>query len=369
MIRAIKSSPLLLAALLVFASCKKEQPYKEITSQNLLMSGGGTTSFQRRLLKMGTFTSVVELSNGDYAFAGTSGNWQTGHTQFVLRTNARGETLWMNTLPEKGVSTDPLLLATPDNGVIVTLGISSKMGLLSPQMVKMDSLGNRDWKKAYPGSTSDKIEGVKKIGDGFMLLINNWQYTKSTIVKVNPSGDIVWTKVYTNTHLYDIEETSMNGFVLCGKNGVTADSLVNEYVMRINASGNTMWKKKFTEEKTSRAISVRQMSSGNFGICSYSKDPSKAAFFRLLDPNGASLYDQKFSSYEPACMDLTADDQFIAAAAGNMYKIDPAGNILWTKSLPKINYVQVISTTDGGFIGIANLGKDGYMVKTDPSGN
>ena len=163
----------------------------------------------------------------------------------------------------------------PDSSYAVT-GSSGGFSGSSSQayLMLIDSLGNRLWTKDY-GGWGDDI-GVRVFhlpGDGFFIA----GYTGSTVegdfdfvvYKTDEQGDLQWEKKYGGSNweiLNDAKLLSDGGLILVGQTeGPTTDG-VDIYMVRTNASGDTLWTKTISTPEDDIAYAVDTLSSSEFVI-------------------------------------------------------------------------------------------------------
>ena len=165
------------------------------------------------------------------------------------------------------------VLINPD-GTFIVVGytysndgdVSGSHGGGDAWIVKLDTAGNIIWQKSVGGTGYDYFNTVIATSDNAYLCVG---YTNSTdgdvsgnhgagdawIVKINASGNILWSKCYGGSK-YDIASDALladdggfaimgtswsyDGDVLSGANG-RPDS--DGWAFKINAAGNIMWEK------------------------------------------------------------------------------------------------------------------------------
>ena len=130
-------------------------------------------------------------------------------------------------------------------------------------VIKVDKKGNVVWSKALGGSSEDKFSQIKLTSDnGFIVCGTTKSYGSSGgeawLVKLDASGNVQWSKKYgdgtTDGQLAsDVIQLSDGGYAFCGVHrwlgggGGVAQSLV----VRTDAQGNVLWSKQYTVSSAS----------------------------------------------------------------------------------------------------------------------
>ncbi len=216
----------------------------------------------------------TQSSNGDI-----TGYYGRGDMWF-LRLSDTGALLWAkcygSTMSDEPIS----VAATPDHGFIIlgyTDGGNGDVPIhYGPTysfdwiLIKIDSLGNRQWSKTI-GTTGD--EG----GDGSILVVDSQYYLISStitkdidcrdtswhvgvntsydvyVLKLNTNGDILWSKSYGGSNdddavssLYDERDSTIviGGWTRSKNYMVTSNHGYMDYwVLKIKANGDLIWQK------------------------------------------------------------------------------------------------------------------------------
>ncbi|RKZ33778.1 hypothetical protein DRQ33_03540, partial [bacterium] len=239
---------------------------------------------------------------------------------------------------------------TPDGGYIITGRTESfGAGLEDVYLIKTDPSGNVIWTKTYGGSSQDWGYSVKMTADGGYIIAG---YTYSFgdscdvyLVKTDASGDTMWTRYYGGPYwedAYSVEQTSDGGYIVVGYTESFGEGSRNIYLIKTDSSGDTMWTKTYGGTNYSVGRSVLQTPDGGYAIVGYTNS------------FGTGDYDVY------------------------LIKTDPSGNTEWTKTyggaaLDKGFWLQ--QTSDGGYIiaggsySFSATGSDAYIIKTDAFGD
>src|SRR6185436_8537499 len=249
-------------------------------------------------------------------------------------------------------------------------------------IVKIDSIGNKEWDKDFGGVFADKMYAVKQTADGGYLLAGESTSgisgdktqplvgnTDFWILKIDSLGTKLWDKDFGGTdydYLSCMISTNDGGFILGGVSASPAGGDKTQpawggwdfWIIKIDAQGNKIWDKDFGGTDHDYLNAIQQTADGGYLLGGYSAS----------DVSGDKT-EPRWGLY----------DNWIV-------KTDSLGNFQWDKNLGGYSndfINSVYQTSDHGYIlaGISesNMGGDksqnswGYydywIIKTDSSGN
>jgi hypothetical protein len=239
-------------------------------------------------------------------------------------------------------------------------------------IVKIDSIGNKEWDKRYGGTYEDVLYSVHQIPDlGYILggysesdssgdkTQNSWGNNDYWIVRIDEFGNKLWDKRFGGTdrdELYDIQLTPDGGFILGGETASDSSGDKTEHLwgigandfwlVRIDSAGTKEWEKRI----------------GGIG--------HESKFGNLLIEHDNS-YLISGSSYSNIGGDKSENN--LGQCQSWIIKVDSTGNKIWDKTVRSLGsddfHCQLVKT-DIGCYTIANAttsGIGGY--KTQPAWN
>lgn len=304
--------------------------------------------------------AVWELPGGGYAIAGHTSSIGAGmYDGFLLRINAAGDTLRTKTYGGRGNENWDSILWTPDGSYLFGgYATSFGAGNFDVWLAKTDSSGETLWTKTYGRTRSDGYPGTctQPTSDGGYVVVGTTTSFGDTLgdiwlVKTNASGDSLWTKTYGGPRAdqgWSVQQTSDGGYIIAGQSysfGPGTPTYPNVYLIKTNASGDTTWTKTFGGARSDCGRCVRQTPDGGYILAGYT-----ASF-------GAGSYDVY------------------------LIKTNPSGDTLWTRTYGGSredrcgDFASVQLTSDGGYI-VTGLtfsfgagDRDAYLIKTDANGS
>jgi len=289
---------------------------------------------------------------------------------------------------------------TPDGGYIACGGTGSPAGdgnvlynhgFVDVWVVKLDTTGNITWQRSYGGSNYDQAFSIQTTSDGGYIFAGTTNSSNSGdvgqgyggmdawIVKLDSTGNIQWQNVLGGSkddEAYSIRQTSDGGYIFAGVTNATMDESVGgvslashpfsggeAWIVKLDSSGNPIWQQVYPGPGYGDTIahSIVQTSDGGYIFA--------GTMYLDNDPNIGTKYG------------LT--DIWVV-------KLDPTGNIQWSKLLGGDGWDftsfwtddTIQQTTDGGYVVIGSTTSDSegdvgsnhgsgdvWVVKLDSTGN
>ena len=129
-------------------------------------------------------TSIQQTTDGGYIVGGYSSSQDgdiTGNhgadDYWIVKLGSTGNLEWQKSLGGSGIDRAYFLQTTVDGGYIITGStlspngdVSNNHGLNDGWIVKLNSIGNLDWQKAFGGTGDDFIYAVDRTADGGYIL-------------------------------------------------------------------------------------------------------------------------------------------------------------------------------------------------------
>jgi hypothetical protein len=350
---------------------------------------------------------VRQTSDNGYIIVGRTN--KTGNIAdkdvLLIRTNFQGDTVWTKTFGGTNCDTGKDVKETNDNGYIIT-GHSSSYGSgeADVYIIKTDSLGNEEWMNTFGGPEIDWGLSIRQTSDnGFIITGSTNISTPSNydlfLVKTNEVGDVEWTRNYGGSGTErgnSIIITNDDNYVICGYTTSFGYGNYDVFLIKTNASGDTIWTKTYGGTEKDCGMSVKQTNDNGFIISGYTNSfgAGDMDFYIIkTNENGDTLWTKTFggAAYDISCsVDITFENDYVITGYGESFghetidvyliKINQLGNLLWTQFFERKftdygNSVQ--QTTDGGFIiggttfnpdSIGFTNSDIYLIKTDTDG-
>jgi uncharacterized delta-60 repeat protein len=223
-----------------------------------------------------TASSVQQTSDHGYIVAGTTRSFGAGYNDFwVLKLDPTGSIVWQRTYGG-GLGDDDLtsIQQTKDGGYIVA-GYTNNLGPAGGWdflVFKLDPAGGVVWQKTYGGTGKDMATTAKQTKDGGYI-IGGFSESFGTgkpdfwVVKVNPTGGVVWQKAYGGTgtdQVQSIQQTRDGGYIVAGYTWSFGAGGMDVWILKLNSAGSVVWQKAYGGTGDDIAYSVQQTRDGGY---------------------------------------------------------------------------------------------------------
>ena len=269
------------------------------------LNASGDTLFTRSLggNSSDKANSIQQTSDGGYIIAGYTSSsdgdvWGSNGEidSWIIKLNANLDTLWTKCLGGSSYEMAHSIQQTTDDGYI-TAGytisndgdVCGNHGYEDFWIVKLDAIGDTLWTKCLGGGNIDYANSIQQTTDGGYIAAG---HTKSSngdvlgnngafdawIVKLNVSGDILWTKCLGGSDwdlAYSIQQTSDGGYIVAGETRSYDGDIwgnhgnYDSWIVKLNASGDTLWTKCLGGSDMDRFQSIQQTSDGGYIAAGY----------------------------------------------------------------------------------------------------
>ena len=222
--------------------------------------------------------SVKQTTDSGFIIAGTTRSFGAGYEDiYLIKTNANGDTLWTKTFGGAGEDIGYSVQQTSDGGYLIG-GNSTSFGAGAKDvyLIKTDVAGNIVWSKVFGGAANDIAQSVQQTSDGGYIIAGGANsFSVSTdvyLIKTNANGDTLWTKTYGGTS-YDraesVHQTTDGGYIITGIILGCSSCPADVYLIRTNATGDTLWTKTFGSTNEDFGFSVKQTTDGGYIIAGW----------------------------------------------------------------------------------------------------
>ncbi|MDH7461897.1 T9SS type A sorting domain-containing protein [Chitinophagaceae bacterium 26-R-25] len=253
---------------------------------------GGSYSGNREL--------TVPTQDGGFYFAGSTpskdgdipGN--KGYADaFIVKFDSIGNIIWKKTYGGDWNEFVSGVVATPDGGCIISaLTLSNNFGDVPATrgssdiwIFKLDASGAIQWSKTYGGTNAETATCLQATNDGNYIFAANTTSTNGDlaslpahgstdawIVKINPSGDILWQKRFGGSNVDEatVVYVSGNNYYI-GCNSFSADGdfpengdLCDIHLLKLSSTGDLVWRNHFNARGGQDYIeAITQTADGN----------------------------------------------------------------------------------------------------------
>jgi hypothetical protein len=386
-------------------------PFQTLTEHYTVSPSPTPTTFEKVFDGGGEDSGYSALQDGDGNFVtlGTTSSFGAGaNDMYLQKTDNHGKLLWAKSYGGAANNEESLHVAPTSDGGYVLAGRSYSFGAGNEDayLVKTDRDGNLQWSKVYGTPKIERAYSVRQTSDGGYILagtsfdyqntpveVNNYEIL---LIKVTGAGDLVWAKRYdalSDEYGYDVEQTSDGGYIVTGRAQSNALGFFDLLLMKTDGSGNIQWANAYGGALQEQASSVRQLDDGSYlvgGFTNSSGAGSGDGLMMKVNNDGSIQWAKNYGGINnELCYSAqpTSDGGYLLAGSagsfgagsfdGYLVKTDGSGNLQWSRAYGGSNVefgIVGFETRDGGYL-LAGLTRsfsgtgDAYLVKTDASGN
>lgn len=226
-----------------------------------------------------TAYSVIVTPDDGLLVAGYTTSFGEGSDAWVLCTDSLGDTLW--TALYGGTANDAATCIIPaqDDGYVVTGWRCPQEGNQDLYLFKIDSLGSLVWEHTYGGEQDDMGFSIAPTSDGgYVVQGCTWSrgagFSDIWLLKTDASGDTLWTRTYggpsyestvdNQPESFSVSQTADGGYIILGSTRSFGSLEEDVYLVKTNASGDTLWTRRYGGDKLDVCYSVLQMGDGGY---------------------------------------------------------------------------------------------------------
>jgi len=224
----------------------------------------------------------------------TNGGWDG----LVIKTDKVGNVIWKQNYGKNRGETIRDIIKTNDNGYIFcgytfSYDYETHHGGKDFWIVKTDHNGKIKWEKVLGGSNYDMAYSVVQTRDNQYVVagysfstngdlegMNNHGGGDYWIVKLDYSGNIVWSKLYGGSGWEEVRqviETRDRGFLLAGVSSSNNGDVSNgkghwdAWLVKLDRNGELEWEKSYGGSSYDKAFSVQQLSDRGYVVAGMTK--------------------------------------------------------------------------------------------------
>lgn len=244
-----------------------------------------------------TANCIARTSDNGYVIAGTGGPCNNNQG-YIIKINANGEIEWEKEVGGNGTEALYSIKQDPDKNYVFA-GYSQSYSIggyysYDFYVGLLDSLGNLKWHNRYGGNMPEKAYSVEISHQGGYIIAgqassNNGNVTGNNggadywIIDLDKEGNLLWQKCYGGTSVewaHSIKSINNNEYIVAGK-AFSNDGNVSGnhgkadfWILKINQSGNIIWKKTYGGSESDIAQSIDLINNSDLVITgmSWSED-------------------------------------------------------------------------------------------------
>ncbi len=257
------------------------------------------------------FWSVRQTYDGGYIATGqTTGSQSNFYDTYLVKTDSNGDTLWTKhykapPLNYYGYGRD--IIQTQDSGYALLANVNDTDTIGAILLIKTKSNGDTIWTKKYRNTFGTGGTSLKPTSDGGYIISGFFWNTSSDadvyLIKTNSNGDTLWTKKYgtpiTNEGANSVCQTNDGGYFLGGSIYYISNNSGDAYLIKTNSIGDTTWTKKYGGTINEVVSSVTQTNDGKYISTGYTTSFGAGGadlYLLRLDATGDTLWTETFGT-------------------------------------------------------------------------
>jgi len=342
--------------------------------------------------------SVQQTRDGGYIVTGMTFILGSSNQLYLIKTDASGDTLWSKVYGDAGVEYGLSVRQTSDNGYIIAgFTTSFGAGFEDVYLMKTDASGESLWTKTYGGVGYEVGNCVQLTADGGYIIVGTTTSVGDSaqvyLIKTDASGDTLWTRVYGRpgyAYGYSVEQTRDSGYIVAGSS-MTNGSSYQAYLIKTDASGDTLWTRTYGGPNNDPVYSVQQTADSGYIAAGTTNSFGNSVQYYVVktDASGDTLWTRTYGGTSDEVgyfVRQTADGGYVVTGSSNSFgdnrqvylvRTDSDGDTLWTRTYGGTSYEVgrwVEQTADMGYIITGYTASPGpfeqvYLVKTDAAGS
>jgi hypothetical protein len=266
--------------------------------------------------------AIVPIADGNFIVAGREGPGNI----YLLKINPDGDTLWTRTYDNTNPTSKIGITPTSDGNFIVAGNIMNVGAMRSDvYLLKIKSDGNTLWAKTYSGTYNCSANAITPTVDGNFIIAGNNDFGVC-LLKINPVGDTLWTKLNGETNAYianAITPTADGNFIIAGATFFfSLDKRERDIdLFKINPDGDILWTKTYGSVGDDIGEAITPTTDGNFIVAGHTFSAGNYnAYLLKIKPDGDTLWTKMFDSFSfgiPSAITQTFDKNFIVTGSMN----------------------------------------------------
>ncbi|KQC13334.1 MAG: hypothetical protein APR63_00780, partial [Desulfuromonas sp. SDB] len=235
-----------------------------------------------------------QTSDSGFIITGYRGNWGSYHV-WLIKTDQQGETLWTKTYgQELGTVNQGLAVQQTDDGGFIVVG---KTNYNFPEsdiyVIRADHQGNLCWSQIYGLNQYGDIDAtagysIDQTDNGGFVIAGSAFYTghdhiSAYLLKIDSLGRKEWEKIYGGSswdRALSVKQCEDQGYIIAGWTCSFGNGNQYAYLIKTDSTGDSMWTRIYGGIKDDGANWVELTADGGFIICGWTK--SFAAYYSAI---------------------------------------------------------------------------------------
>ncbi|MFA4986401.1 MAG: hypothetical protein WC712_07435 [Candidatus Brocadiia bacterium] len=252
---------------------------------------------------------ILETSDGSIMVVGqTDSGTSGGSDALVIKMTQAGDVIWCNTYGGSRWD-DASAIAESDGGYIVVGGTEGSYSSSDwdAWAFKIDTSGALVWQTKVDGSYPDEFNDIVATDDGNFLVVGTTAYLyggsngEVLIVKMTPSGTILWQKVISGSGsegAYRVTRLLDGHFLIGGYTSTYGNGSHDFWLLKVDINCNIIWQRAYGGAGGDWLMYINELQDGKLVLSGIYAGGNQDGFIIVTDGNG--LFDGTKPSF---CVD------------------------------------------------------------------
>ena len=263
-----------------------------------------------------------QTSDSGYVITGYHGNWGSYHV-WLIKTDQQGDTVWTRTFGQELGSENKGLAVqqTDDDGFIVVGQTNYNFPEVDIYIIRTDQSGNLRWSQIYGLNQTGNINpkrglSVDQTDDGGFIIAGTAYYSGHThisayLLKIDSLGRKEWEKIFGGSswdQAMSVKQCEDQGYIITGWTCSFGNGNQYVYLIRTDSMGDSMWTRIYGGIKDDGANWVELSADGGFIICGFTESFAtyhSAIYVIKTDSLGVAVEENIISSPQQNCFAVT----------------------------------------------------------------
>jgi hypothetical protein len=285
--------------------------------------------------------SARPVANGGYVIAGRCPGGIC-----LIKTDADGNEVWHKIFVGVDMDYGQSVLEARDGGLVILCRTDQRRAGL----IKTDSSGNQVWFNTFGGDSVGGVHSLLQASDGGYIFVGEVdepggeEFFDIWLAKADAYGREVWAKSFatpsSDDYGYSLQPTSDGGYIVAGRVGERG---IVVHLIKTDGDGNEVWTREFGGPNNVTAHSIQRTSDGGYVVTGHfeSREATSGDVYLLrLDASGDSLWAMSYGGAKDdfgRAVQQTFDGGFVIAGTTYSYgagqedvwliKTDPQGGV------------------------------------------
>jgi len=214
---------------------------------------------------------VLNDDAGGYVVVGYDALSNDDYDAVLMKMDENGDIQWKK-LYRYGVGYDEACsLAKTEDGYIMG-GYVSKNNDLDFWLIKTDKNGSKQWSRTYGGVKDDYsvARNIFETSDGYIMVGITKSFGKGKndiwLIKTDKNGNMIWNKTFGGKgedRIWGMDKTS-DGYLLCITKGYSQFGTADIWIVKVDENGDMLWNQTFGGEREDRGYYIQATKDGGY---------------------------------------------------------------------------------------------------------